>query len=225
MDATAFALLVTQVAGVNVVLSADNAVVIALAARGLPSVGRKQAIVFGSAAAVVLRIVLTIAALELLRLPYLKIAGAAVLLWIAVKLLRSSGDDAHEVRPGATVASAIAAILLADLVMSLDNVLAVAAAAKDSIAALVAGLALSIPLVVLASTVLVRFMQRWPVIVTLGAALIGWVAGGLAVTEALARGWIDASAPALGWIVPAAAALGVVAVGKGLAAPAGGART
>ena len=218
MDAAAFALLVTQIIGVNLVLSADNAVVIALAARSLPPGQRKQVIVGGSAAAVTLRIVLTIAALELLKLPYLKLAGAALLLWIAVRLLLPGGDDTRGAPAGATVASAVVAILVADLMMSIDNVLAVAAAAKGNVAALVAGLALSIPLVVLGSTLLVTFMKRWPVIVTLGAALIGWVAGQLVVEESVIGAWLDTAAPAVRWTVPAAGALAVIAIGKALAA-------
>jgi len=218
MDAAAFALLVTQIIGVNLVLSADNAVVIALAARSLPAGQRKQVIVGGSAAAVTLRIVLTIAALELLRLPYLKLAGAALLLWIAVRLLLPGNDDAPGEPAGATVASAVAAILVAYLTMSIDNVFAVGAAAKGNVAALVAGLALSIPVVVLGSTLLVKFMKRWPVIVTLGAALIGWVAGQLVVEEPVVGAWLDTAAPALRWTLPPAGALAVVALGKALGA-------
>ena len=218
MDSAAFALLVTQIVGVNLVLSADNAVVIALAARSLPRRERAQAIVFGSTAAVALRIVLTIAALELLKLPYLKLAGAALLLWIAVKLLLPDRNDAAAVVSKTTVASAITAILLADLVMSIDNVLAVAAAAKGSVAALVVGLALSIPLVVLGSALLVKFMQRWPAIIALGAALIGWVAGELIVAEPALAALLDAAGSVLRWVVPAACALAVVALGSALAA-------
>lgn len=218
MEAAAFASLVMQIVGVNLVLSADNAVVIALAARSLPSRQQKHAIVGGAAAAVALRITLTIAALELLKLPYLKLAGAALLLWIAVKLLLPERDDGRTVAAKTTVASAITAILLADLVMSIDNVLAVAAAAKGSIAALVIGLALSIPLVVLGSALLVKVMQRWPVIITLGAALIGWVAGALIVAEPAVGARLEGAAPGLRWVVPAAGALGVVILGKVLAA-------
>jgi YjbE family integral membrane protein len=209
---------VTQIIGVNLLLSADNAVVIALSARALPPRQRKQVIVGGSAAAVTLRIVLTIGALELLKLPYLKLAGAVLLLWIAVKLLLPGDEDARGVPAGATVASAVAAILVADLAMSIDNVLAVAAAAKGDVAALVTGLALSIPLVVLASTLLVTFMKRWPVIITVGAALIGWVAGQLVVDEPMIGAWLDAGAPAIRWTVPLAGALAVVAIGKAFAA-------
>src|SRR6187402_1710641 len=150
----AFWIALLQIIGVNIVLSGDNAVVIALAARSLPPKQQKQAVLWGSGAAVVMRIVLTIVAVELLRLPYLKLIGAALLLYIAVQLLLPEDDEGGH---GATVSgmgAAIKTILLADLVMSLDNVIAVAAAAKGNTALLIIGLAISIPLVVFASRLL-----------------------------------------------------------------------
>jgi YjbE family integral membrane protein len=207
-----------QIIGVNIVLSGDNAVVIALAARGLPPDQQKRAIAWGSGAAVVMRIVLTIVAVELLRLPYLKIVGAVLLLWIAVQLLLpEDGEDGH----GATVtglAAAIKTILLADLVMSLDNVIAVAAAAKGNVALLVIGLAISIPLVVFASRLLLVLMEKYPVIITIGAALLGWVAGDMAVTDPIDKPWVDLNAAFLHWGAPLVCAIAVVAVGKWLGA-------
>ena len=207
-----------QIIGVNIVLSGDNAVVIALAARGLPPDQQKRAIAWGSGAAVVMRIVLTVVAVELLRLPYLKIVGALLLLWIAVQLLLpEDGEDGH----GATVSglgAAIKTILLADLVMSLDNVIAVAAAAKGNVALLVIGLAISIPLVVFASRLLLVLMEKYPVIITIGAALLGWVAGDMAVTDPIDQPWVDLNAAFLHWGAPLACAIAVVAVGKWLGA-------
>ena len=207
-----------QIIGVNIVLSGDNAVVIALAARGLPHDQQKRAIAWGSGAAVVMRIVLTVVAVELLRLPYLKIVGALLLLWIAVQLLLpEDGEDGH----GAAVtglAAAIKTILLADLVMSLDNVIAVAAAAKGNVALLVIGLAISIPLVIFASRLLLVLMEKYPVIITIGAALLGWVAGDMAVTDPIDKPWVDLNAAFLHWGAPLACAIGVVAVGKWLGA-------
>ena len=207
-----------QIIGVNIVLSGDNAVVIALAARGLPPDQQKRAIAWGSGAAVVMRIALTIVAVELLRLPYLKLVGAGLLLWIAVQLLLpEEGEGGH----GATVsglAAAIKTILLADLVMSLDNVIAVAAAAKGNTALLVIGLAISIPLVVFASRLLLVLMERYPVIITIGAALLGWVAGDMAVTDPIDKPWVDLNAAFLHWGAPLACAIGVVVLGKWLAA-------
>ena len=206
-----------EIIGVNIVLSGDNAVVIALAARGLPAANQKRAVAWGSGAAVVMRILLTIVAVELLRLPYLKLAGAAMLLWIAVKLLVPGEEsEGHGVASG-SLASAIKTILIADLVMSLDNVIAVAAAAKGNTTLLIVGLAISIPLVVFASRLLLTLMERFPFIITGGAALLGWVAGEMAISDPVAKGWIDANAAMLHYLAPAAGALGVVLVGNWLA--------
>jgi YjbE family integral membrane protein len=207
-----------QIIGVNIVLSGDNAVVIALAARSLPAAQQKRAVAWGSGAAVVMRIVLTIVAVELLRLPYLKLVGAGLLLWIAVQLLIPE-DEGDETESGSSsMAAAIKTILLADLVMSLDNVIAVAAAAKGNTFLLIIGLAISIPLVVFASRLLLVLMDRFPIIITLGAALLGWVAGDMAVTDPVVKPWVDLNAPFLHWAAPLAGAIAVVAVGKWLAA-------
>jgi YjbE family integral membrane protein len=207
-----------QIIGVNIVLSGDNAVVIALAARGLPEGQRKQAVLWGSAAAVVMRILLTIVAVELLRLPYLKLVGAALLLWIAVQLLIPEDEGESHGSGHSSLMAAIRTILLADLVMSLDNVIAVAAAAKGSTVLLIIGLAISIPLVVFASRLLLTLMDRFPVIITLGAALLGWVAGDMAVTDPVDKPWVDLNAAFLHWGAPLVCAIGVVVVGKWLAA-------
>ena len=206
-----------QIIGVNIVLSGDNAVVIALAARSLPPAQQKRAVAWGSGAAVVMRILLTIVAVELLRLPYLKLVGAALLLWIAVQLMipEDDGDD-NEVAT-TSMAAAIKTILLADLVMSLDNVIGVAAAAKGNVALLIIGLAISIPLVIFASRILLVLMERFPIIITLGAALLGWVAGEMAVSDPVVGPWVDANAPFLHWVAPLAGAILVIAIGKGLA--------
>jgi YjbE family integral membrane protein len=207
-----------QIIGVNIVLSGDNAVVIALAARGLPADQQKKAIFWGSGAAVVMRIGLTIVAVELLRLPYLKIAGALLLLWIAVQLLVPEEEGEGRSASVGSLAAAIKTILLADLVMSLDNVIAVAAAAKGHTGLLIVGLAISIPLVIFASQVLLKLMDRFPVIITLGAALLGWVAGDMAVTDPVDKPWVDLHAAFLHWGAPLACAVGVLVVGKWLAA-------
>ena len=165
-----------------------------------------------------MRIGLTIVAVELLRLPYLKIAGALLLLWIAVQLLLPEEEgEGHGASVG-SLAAAIKTILLADLVMSLDNVIAVAAAAKGHTGLLIVGLAISIPLVIFASQVLLKLMDRFPVIITLGAALLGWVAGDMAVTDPVDRPWVDLHAAFLHWGAPLACAVGVLVVGKWLAA-------
>jgi len=167
----------------NIVLSGDNAVVIALAARSLPPHQQKKAIFWGSAAAIVMRIVLTLIAVEMLKWPYLKIVGALLLLYIGISLLgEDDGDDGHAKEIGG-LAAAIRTILVADLVMSLDNVLAVAAAAKGNTPLLIIGLAVSIPLIIFGSTLLLKVMERFPIIITLGAALLGYLAGEMLLTD------------------------------------------
>ena len=167
---------------------------------------------WGSGAAVVMRIVLTVVAVELLRLPYLKLVGAALLLWIAVQLLIPEEEGHGGEAASTSLAAAIKTILLADLVMSLDNVIAVAAAAKGNTVLLVIGLAISIPLVVFASRMLLVLMDRFPVIITLGAALLGWVAGDMAVTDPIDKPWVDLNAAFLHWGAPLA---GAVVRGRG----------
>ena len=158
--------------------------VIALAARSLPPHQQKQAIFWGSAAAIVLRVVLTVIAVEMLKWPYLKIIGALLLLYIGVTLLLEDEDEEGDVGNGAGgLIAAVRTILIADLVMSLDNVLAVAAAAKGNIPLLVIGLALSIPLIIFGSTLLLKVMERYPIIIIAGAALLGFLAGEMLLTD------------------------------------------
>jgi len=207
-----------QIILVNIVLSGDNAVVIALAARSLPPHQQNKAVMWGAGAAVAMRIVLTIIAVELLRWPWLKLIGAVLLLWIAVKLLLPEDGGSEGVDSSDNLWAAIKTFLIADLVMSLDNVIAVAAAAKGSITLLVLGLAISIPLVIFGATMLMKLMDRWPIIITIGAALLGWVAGDMAVTDPVVKDWVDANAAWLHWAAPVAGAVFVVAAGKWLAA-------
>src|SRR5204863_5083802 len=179
-----------KIIGVNIILSGDNAVVIALAARSLPARQQKQAIFWGAGAAVVLRIILTIFAAKLLALPWLKVVGSLLLFWIGIKLLiPEEGDD--DIKASDQLLAAIKTILIADLVMSLDNVIAVAAAAGGSMKLLILGLAISIPLVIFGATLLIKLMERFPVIITAGAGLIGWVAGEMLVADSALRGWLE----------------------------------
>jgi len=203
---------------VNIILSGDNAVVIALAARSLPARQQKQAVIWGAGAAVVLRIILTIVAVELLRLPWLKLIGGVLLFWIAVKLLVPEDGSDDGVESSENLWAAIKTILIADLVMSLDNVIAVAAVAKDSFVLLILGLAISIPLVIFGATMLMKIMDRYPIIITIGAGLLGWVAGDMMATDPVLKDWVDANAAWLHWAAPAAGAAFVVATGKWLAA-------
>ena len=189
---------------INIILSGDNAVVIALAARGLPAVQQRKAVLFGSGAAVLLRIALTVVAVKLLTMPYLQIVGGVLLLYIGVQLLSDQGGGEGEEKVQGSLLAAIRTILIADLVMSLDNVIGVAAAANGSMLLLVLGLAISIPMVVFGSTMMIRLMERFPVVVTLGAALIGWVGGETMANDTILaplmqdQHWLHQAGPVLG---------------------------
>jgi YjbE family integral membrane protein len=178
-----------KIIGVNIILSGDNAVVIALAARSLPPAQQKKAIFWGAGAAIVMRIVLTIFAVQLLSLPWLKLVGALLLLYIGISLLLP-GDGEENIDSHDNLMAAIRTILIADLVMSLDNVIAVAAAAGGNTALLIIGLAISIPLVIFGSTLLLKVMERYPIIITIGAGLLGFVAGEMLVTDPVLQGWL-----------------------------------
>jgi YjbE family integral membrane protein len=215
---TGFWIALLQIIGADIVLSGDNAVVIALATRSLPAPQQRRAIFWGTFAAVAMRITLTIVAVTLLRLPALKLIGSVLLLWIAVQLLLPEEESQGGGRPVGNMGAAIRTILLADMVMSTDNIVAIAGAAKGSVLLLAIGLAVSIPLVVFTSTFLLRLMERYPVIIALGAALLGYVAGEMAVSDRIAAPWIEANAPGLHQVLPVAGAIAVVALGKLLAA-------
>ncbi|MFM8548950.1 MAG: TerC family protein [Betaproteobacteria bacterium] len=220
----AFWVAFAQIIWVNILLSGDNAVVIALAARSLPAKQQKQAIMIGSGAAIVMRIALTLVAVRLLQMPYLKIIGAVLLIYIGVTLVLPEGDHGAEGGEStAGMAAAVRTILIADLVMSLDNVIAVAAAAKGSTMLLVFGLAVSIPLVIFGSTLLLKVIERFPVIVWLGAALLGFIAGEIAVGDPAIESWAEHIAASFGMSVHGlgnlAGALGavlVLALGKAM---------
>lgn len=201
-----------QIIMINIVLSGDNAVVIALASRSLPEKQQKRAILFGSAGAIVLRVVLTFFAVMLLGIPYLKLIGAVLLGWIGIQMLGADDGD-EEVSASTQLWAAIKTIIVADFIMSLDNVLGVAAAAKGSVLLLVIGLGISIPLIVYGSTLVLKMMTRWPVIVTIGGGVLGWVAGEMAVSDTSIIPWVESHA----WLhdaAPAMCAGAVVAMGK-----------
>lgn len=205
-----------QIIGVDILLSGDNAVVIALAVRSLPKHQQRKAIIFGSFAAVVMRVILTVFVVELLRLPYLKLIGSTLLLWIGIKLLVPDGEAGKDIESKDTVVAAIKTILIADMVMSLDNVIGIAAAAKGNVSLLVIGLAISIPLIVFGSSVMLRLMERFPLIVTLGGALLGYIAGEMAVSDIAISTWLQDHLPWIGQPAGIVGALLVVAVGRWL---------
>lgn len=213
----AFLFALLKIVWADILLSGDNAVVIALATRKLPPQRQRQAIIGGAAAAILMRVALALFAIELLELPWLKLVGAALLVWIGVKLMNQADEDA-EVGEADGLWAAVRTILLADLAMSLDNVVAIAAAASAAAAPmrpvlLLIGLGLSIPLIIFGSTLLLKLMQRFPAIITLGAALLGFVAGEMAVTDKAMQGWFDANLHDLAYTVGIAGAILVVGLG------------
>ena len=216
-----FWLALGKIIWVNIILSGDNAVVIALAARSLQPEQRKKAVFYGSAAAILLRVVLTIFAVSLLQWPYLKMVGAALLFWIGVQLLVPEDDGDDGIMASDHLWTAVRTILIADLVMSLDNVIAVAAAAEagppeSRMLLLILGLGLSIPLIIFGSQVLMGVMERFPIIITLGAALLGWVAGEMLLTDPGLKSFFASVPIAVHWIIKGGAAAAVVAVGRWL---------
>ncbi len=192
------ALAVLKIIGINIVLSGDNAVVIALACRSLPPRERMLGILLGAGAAVVLRIIFTLLIQQLLDIQFLKLAGGLLLFWIAVKLLTQEEASEDSVRGGSSIWEAVKIVAIADIVMSLDNVLAIAAAAGGDWRLIVFGLIISIPLVIGGSTLIVSLLTRYPILVWAGAALLGWVAGELLATEPALLPAIETMAHTLG---------------------------
>lgn len=214
-SSSAFWVAVFQIIVIDLLLSGDNAVVIAMACRNLPPEQRKKGIAWGVVGAVGLRVVLTALAATLLGLPYLKIIGALLLLWIGVKLMVPEDEAGHDIEGSARLMGAIKTIIVADFVMSLDNVIAVAAAAHDSLLLLLFGLAVSIPLIVFSSQLVLHLMERFPVVVTLGAGLLGYVAGSMLVTDPLLIEWVTVGQGGK-MVAGVAGAVLVVAIGMGL---------
>jgi YjbE family integral membrane protein len=202
---------------IDLLLSGDNAVVIALACRNLPAEQRKKGILFGVGGAIGLRVVLTFFAVSLLSLPYLKLVGALLLLWIGIKLILPEEEhSADNIQADTRLLGAVKTIIIADFVMSLDNVLGVAAAAKGNVALLVFGLLISIPLIAWSSQLVLKMIDRFPFIIYAGGALLGYVAGEMLVSEALFSSLVEAR-HYFHWLIPVFCALLVLVVGKWLA--------
>ena len=212
-DTGAFAVQLLKIMWINILLSGDNAVVIALACRGLTPQNRKWGIILGAGVAILLRIIFTGVVTQLMALPYLKIIGGILLLWIAVQLLIENADE-KDIKESSNIWGAVRTIAIADLVMSLDNVVAIAAAAHGDWLLIILGLGISIPLIVFGAQLVIMMLERWPWLVWLGAALLGWVAGELIADEHALAG-IFASWPSIlvHFGIPAAGAILVVAVG------------
>lgn len=210
----AFWLALLQIIAVDIVLSGDNAVVIALACRNLPPAQQRKGILWGVGGAITLRVVLTAFAAGLMGLPWVKLLGGVLLLWIGVKLLVPQSPESRQVVAADHLWQAVKTIIVADCVMSLDNVVGVAAAAHGSVLLLVLGLLISIPLIVGSSHLFLKLMMRFPFIVTLAAALLGYIAGEMMIADPALRPWLAVQAS---WVGPAAGAVGaclVVAVGR-----------
>lgn len=197
MDAD-YIVAVLRIIGINIVLSGDNAIVIALACRSLPPRQRVIGIILGAGAAVVLRIAFTLVVQQMFGLPWIKLVGGVILLWIAVKLLKGEDTDEESVKSGANVWEAVKIVAIADIVMSLDNVLAIAGAAGGDTNLIIFGLIISIPLVVFGSTLLMWLLDHVPILVWAGSALLGWVAGELIATEPVLEPYLMAFADSLG---------------------------
>lgn len=213
-----FWIAVLQIIAIDIVLGGDNAVVIALACRSLPPRLRNQGIFWGVFGAIALRTALIFFAITLLSIPFLKVVGGALLLWIGVKLLKtdSEAEDGPHVRAGASLPDAIRTIIVADAVMSLDNVVAIAGASRDSVALVIFGLLVSVPIIVWGSKLVMTLMERYPVIVVAGAALLGWIAGQMAVSDVTVKQWVNTNFPLLHWLGPICGAAFVVFFGKWL---------
>ncbi len=212
-----FWLAVLQIIAIDLVLSGDNAVVIALACRNLPEEQRRRGVLYGVAGAVGLRVMLTAFAVSVLGYPYLKLVGGLLRLWIGVKLLLPEEGEGHDIKATPGLAGAVQTIIVADAVMSLDNVIGVAAAAKGSLFLLLFGLAVSIPLIIWSSHLMLKFMERFPIVVTLGAGLLGYVAGGMMVSDKAVEAQVLAVVPAGHTLAGFACAILVVAAGLILA--------
>lgn len=203
---------------VNILLSGDNALVIALACRNLEPRHQRPAILAGSAGAIILRIVFCIFIVQLLEIPYLKLVGGLLLLWIGVKLVAQDEEEAGgHVKASASLWGAIQTIVVADAVMSLDNAIAIAAAAKGDILLLGIGLVISIPLIIFGSTLIMAIIGRFPILVVLGGALLGWIAGDVIETDPALTDWIEARIPHAHLAFEIGGAVLVVAIGSFLA--------
>ena len=216
LTSAAFWIAVGQIILIDIVLSGDNAVVIALACRNLSPEQRRVGIFWGVAGAVSLRVVLTVFAALVMNLPWLKLVGGLLLVWIAIKLMLPEDEEGHDIEASAHLWGAVKTIVVADFVMSLDNVIGVAGAAQGSVILLLFGLAVSIPLIVWSSQIILRWMERWPWIVLLGAGLLGYVAGQMIFTD---PGVLGVLPPLPEWTARAAGAIGalvVVLVGRWL---------
>ena len=218
LTTASFWIAVGQIILIDILLGGDNAVVIALACRGLPPRQRRLGIIYGTAGAIILRVVLIAFALALLAVPYLKLVGAVLLLWIGVKLLAPQEDDDHgNISASDKLWGAVKTVIVADLVMSVDNVLAIAGAAESAgahqLPLVIFGLLVSIPIIVAGSQIVLKLMDRFPLIITAGGMLLGWIAGQMAFTDPALKSYVP-ELKAWEYGAAAAGAVLVLLIGK-----------
>ena len=203
-----FWLAVGQIIMIDILLGGDNAVVIALACRKLPPKQRTQGILWGTAGAIGLRVLLIFFALTLLKIPFLKLVGAVLLVWIGIKLLMPEDGDGHgDIQASDKLFAAVKTVIVADLVMSVDNVIAIAGAAESAggdhtMPLVIFGLLVSIPIIVWGSQLVIKLMDRYPWVITAGGMLLGWIAGTMAVTDPAIVGWMPLATPAVEGTTP-----------------------
>ena len=217
----AWVIAVLQIIAIDIILGGDNAIIIALACRNLPKDQRLAGILWGTAGAIILRVILVFFATSLMEIPGLRLIGGILLIWIGVKLLTEV--ETHnldgKINQSSNLLTAIRTIIIADFVMSLDNALAITAAAKDDIGLVVFGLLLSVPIIIWGSALILRLMERFPVIITAGAGLLGWLGGGLMISDKLLAEFTAISPPATPTMATALGAMFVIAMGRFFAKP------
>ncbi len=202
-----------QIVLINIVLSGDNAVVIAMASKNLPIHQRKQAIWWGAFGAVILRVILTIVAVFLLNVPYIQAVGSLLLIYIAIKLLADEEGSKSNIKQAASLAGAIQTIIVADFVMSLDNVLAIAAIANKDYFLIVLGVGLSIPLIVWGSTIIMKLLHKFPILIYIGAGILGYTAGEMVMHDHRIGKMLEEASPSFDWILPVGATVLVIVAG------------
>ena len=215
----AMVIAVLQIIAIDIVLGGDNAIIIALACRNLPKHQRRAGILWGTAGAIILRVILVFFATRLMEVPGLRLGGGILLIWIGIKLLTEveTHDLDGKINQSSNLLTAIRTIIIADFVMSLDNALAITAAAKGDIGLVVFGLLLSVPIIIWGSALILRLMERFPIIITAGAGLLGWLGGGLMISDKLLAEFTASSLPATPTIAATVGTIFVIAVGRFLA--------
>ena len=210
---------VLQIVAIDIILGGDNAIVIALACRNLPKHQQRAGILWGTAGAIILRVILVFFATSLMEIPGLRLIGGILLIWIGIKLLTEvkTHDLEDKISQSSNLLTAIRTIIIADFVMSLDNALAITAAAKGDIGLVVFGLLLSVPIIIWGSALILRLMERFPVIITAGAGLLGWLGGGLLISDKLLVKFTAMSLPPSPTAAAAIGVIFVVVIGKFLA--------